>query len=252
MRRTKEEGTAVAIISIQPGEIEIPTTKLGFKQQEMYRDYGHKTIEEIEEMARKMQAVEEKKYLEEHRQEIISSIMKDAIAHERKFEKIAQVVRECEDLEFQKNAEIQKINKQMGALKGKIEHLETTHEQNVRERIDGVEPLVEDFNRKRPNGLQDTTLRVDISGNNDNLYVSHRLFTDFIDEKFVDGKLREDFKKARDDDFVLAQNVKDLRSVLDEALLFNDKKIQPVFQQLLGLKRMMQSKYKAMVMKGEL
>jgi len=70
MKKTNTE-SAVALISIQPGEIEIPTTKLGFKQQEMYRDYGHKTIAEIESMAQKIQGVNEKKYLEEHRGDLI-------------------------------------------------------------------------------------------------------------------------------------------------------------------------------------
>ena len=102
-------------------ELKIPTTKLNFMQEKKYREWGFKTLEEIESLALEVENEERNRYIDENKEKIIA----ETVQKHKKFAAIHQFVLgkrvEMRQLEAITKRNLEKLQFNMDQIGGQME-----------------------------------------------------------------------------------------------------------------------------------
>lgn len=236
--------TELAIVKVEPKDVKIPATKLGFKQQEKYEEYGMQTISDIESMAKEIQRAKEDEYLNKNREKVEDEIIRENPAIVAKLASIKVKAAKIKELTVMKGKEMVRLSAVITKLENKIELNNASYNEKISDALEKLSPDCEDFRSLEIDGINPINLSVSLG--NDEQITTNLEFKDLIDGSYVEDKLKADFKESQKTLFMMREQIKDMRDNFKEVLLFNDERLEEMFRNLLELKNKMKADYRKM------
>jgi len=237
--------------TLEVTELNIPSTKLNFMQEKKYREYGYQVLNEIGEMMTKIQEEEHKRFVAENKQKIIQDIAAKNPGIKKILAKINSRLNAIRSHTILRDTGADELQNQIDALQAKRNNLVENWDNKISTEVIELEKIRNDLNKA---GTFDTTFLQRITKDDDNrkrMIEVRGIETDFnaemlIKETEIEEKLDCLFEKHAKDTFRTRAIIKQMKDKLEEIMLFDEKKLKPLFEQVLALKKLVNGKYAAL------
>jgi hypothetical protein len=230
----------IEINSLEVTDLNIPSTKLNFMQEKKYREYGNHVLNEIGDMMQKIQDKEHELFVAENKEKIIKEIAARNPILKATLTKVNFRLRAIREHLKNRQIEEDELNNQIECLGVKRDNLVKNWDNKISKNILEVDKIKNDLNKIGTFNTHNLDLRMAKEGEVYEMDLSAEML---IKGEEIEEKLDSLFEKHAKDTIRTSEVIKQMKDRLEEVMLFDEKKLKPLFEQILALKKMVNSKY---------